>query len=396
MTSNTTETLAQNGYPLVFPTRRSESASPALGGAGTDVFRVEARQLAGHQKEAIVTQGTGSAWRLVSDEGSTLQGTDLAPFPLGFFNAGVQADVGRRLRQEAERQGVVLDAVRVQLVNAYGFTGSFILGTGEGQAAAPEFEFSIASTASLEQLRSLVQAALQASPAIALLRVAMAGNPFALYINGRRRRVGGVAECTGDDAVDPYRVHGTAPRPLEQAVADLVTKLPPGTFRPNPSASARPKAQLAWNVFGQGMLHSDGMYETDTWLDLPNSSHFRICTDESGADRGPSGLALVSAAIAFCYMTQLSRYIDGMKMNIGHVRLVQTNAWHAASTSRAGPIETHLFLNGEAPEETHQRLLTIAARTCYLHAAARSALEPLVKVTKEPVAEHESAPQRSA
>lgn len=383
MSSKISESLDENGYPLAFPTRRSASNSPVLGEAGSDVFRVEARQLVGHQKEAIVTQGTGSAWRLVSDEGSTLKGTDLAPFPLGFFNVGIQADLGRRLRQMAQRQGIVLDAARVQLVNAYGFTGSFMLGTGQGQAAAPEIELTISSSASLDRLRALVDAAMNASPAIALLREPLAGNPFALYINGRRRRVDGVAECTGDDAVDPYRVHGTAPRPLAGTPLDLVTKVPPDAIRPDPPASAPPQAQLAWSVFGLGALHADDMYEAETWLGLPNSSHFRLRTDESGEDRAPSGLALVSAAVAFCYMTQLSRYIEGMKMKIGHVRLVQTNAWHAGKEARAGTIETHLFLNGEAPEETHQRLLTIAARTCYLHAAARSRLEPLVRVRKE-------------
>ena len=54
--------------------------------------------LAGHQKEAIVYEGAGGPrWRLVSDEGKHLGGTDLAPFPLGFFNAGLHGDVVARL-----------------------------------------------------------------------------------------------------------------------------------------------------------------------------------------------------------------------------------------------------------------------------------------------------------
>ena len=44
------------------------------------------------------------------------------------------------------------------------------------------------------------------------------------------------------------------------------------------------------------------------------------------------------------------------------------------------PIDTHLFLNGEAPDETHLKLLTIAARTCYLHACASTPLEPIVRL----------------
>jgi hypothetical protein len=80
-------------------------------------------------------------------------------------------------------------------------------------------------------------------------------------------------------------------------------------------------------------------------------------------------------------MTQLSRYIDHMKMKIHVVRLVQFNPYSAGDITGAGPIDTHLFLNGEAPEETHLKLLTIAENTCYLHAAAKTMLEPLVKVT---------------
>ena len=67
---------------------------------------VEARKLAGHQKEAVVHEGSaGSRWRLASDEGKHLTGTDLAPFPLGFFNAGLHGDVmGRILGLDSLRQ----------------------------------------------------------------------------------------------------------------------------------------------------------------------------------------------------------------------------------------------------------------------------------------------------
>ena len=106
----------------------------------------------------------------------------------------------------------------------------------------------------------------------------------------------------------------------------------------------------------------------------------------AGAGAAPSGLALLSAGIAFCYMTQLSRYIEHMKFNIHGVRLVQLTPFEvlmsgASARGAAQPIDTHLFLNGDAPEETHGTLLRIAARTCYLHATAAAALEPVVRVT---------------
>ena len=53
-------------------------------------LRTTARALEGMQKEAVVAGGiNGTAWRFVCDEGPYLKGTDLAPFPLGFFCAGM-------------------------------------------------------------------------------------------------------------------------------------------------------------------------------------------------------------------------------------------------------------------------------------------------------------------
>ena len=67
-------------------------------------------------------------------------------------------------------------------------------------------------------------------------------------------------------------------------------------------------------------------------------------------------------------------------MKIRGVRLVQFNPYVAGSTAVAEPIDTHLFLNGEAADETHLQLLTIAARTCYLHAAAKTPTEPKLRI----------------
>jgi hypothetical protein len=113
---------------------------------------------------------------------------------------------------------------------------------------------------------------------------------------------------------------------------------------------------------------------------MPGASHFRLVSDEGAVGAAPCGLTLLSAGIAFCYMTQLSRYIENMKMNIHGVRLVQLSPYVAGTNAAAEPVDTHLFLNGEAPEETHLQLLTIAARTCYLHAASRTATEPNLRI----------------
>lgn len=385
MDQTATDTIDRHGDPLCFKFRHASASSPLRAAEGGDTIKVEARQMAGHQKEAVVTDGAaGSVWRMTSDEGGHLKGTDLAPFPLGFFNAGMQADLYQRIRSLAPQRGVTLDELEIRLVNHYWLTGSFIRGTGEGHAEPSDIEVRIDSGAGREAVEALVAAALDASPAIALQRQALAANTFALYINGRRRTVDGVPSSEAKDAADPYRVYARAPRPLADAGAHdgLIVKTgkhEEGVSQLAPAAvSGDSRVIRAINGVGRP-LDANGLYEVDTWLGLPGASHFRFVAD-AAADAAPSGLALLSAGIAFCYMTQLSRYIENMKMAISGVRLVQFNPYRAGARAAAEPIDTHLFLNGEAPEETHLQLLTVAARTCYLHAAAKSPIDPKVRV----------------
>jgi uncharacterized OsmC-like protein len=382
MDPKSTDTLDAHGDPLAFKLRQGTRRSPLIAASGRDVIKVEARQMVGHQKEAVVTEGAdGSAWRLTSDEGKHLRGTDLAPFPLGFFNAGMQSDLYGRIRTLAAIRNIALDEVAIRVTNHYWLTGSFIHGTGEGHAEAPDIEVRVQSRDSTEAIKALVATAMDASPAIALLRTPLAGNTFALYVNGRRRQVAGVVNSASADAGDPYRVYARAPRPLDaNGRRDLIEKGRVEEGTPEP-ASPTVTNKLIRNVHGEGKsLGRDGMYEVDTWLGMPGTSHFRLVSDEGAASTAPCGLALLSAAIAFCYMTQLSRYIENMKMNIRGVRLVQFNPYVAGSNATAEPIDTHLFLNGEAPEKTHLQLLTIAARTCYLHAASKTATEPNLRI----------------
>jgi uncharacterized OsmC-like protein len=375
-----TDTIDMHGDPLAFLVRRGQG-TPLK--SGRTVVQVEARQMAGHQKEAVVTEGAdGDAWRLTSDEGLHLKGTDLAPFPLGFFNAGLQADLYGRIRTLAAKRGIALDAVAIRVVNHYWLTGSFIHGTGEGHAEAPDIEVQVQSPASADAIEALVAAAMDASPAIAYLRAPLPGNTFALYINGRRRQVEGVANSASPDAGDPYRVHARAPRPLDgNACLDIVVKT--GRVEQGEPQLLAPTVtnKLVRNIFGDGKpAGGEGLFEVDTFLGWPGASHFTLVSDEGGVDAAPRGLSLLSAGIAFCYMTQLSRYIENMKMKIHGVRLVQFNPYVAGPKAAVEPVDTHLFLNGEAAEETHLQLLTIAARTCYLHAAAKTPVEPNVRI----------------
>jgi hypothetical protein len=377
MDQTLTDTIDMHGDPLGF--KLKAGTGTAQPHQGRRVIKVEARQMAAHQKEAVVTEADGCAWRLTSDEGKHLRGTDLSPFPLGFFNAGLQSDLAGRISGLAARNGIALDGIEISAVNHYWLTGSFIQGTGEGHAEPPDIEIRLQSTAGRDAIEALVKSALDASPAIALLRTPLTANSFALYINGRRRRPEDVTNSEAPEAADPYRSYAKPPRPLAGGRSDLIEKTGQQEAGATELAPPTVNGKLLRNIHGTGKLRNDGLFETDTWLGLPGCSHFRLLSDDK-ADAAPSGLALLSAGVAFCYMTQLSRYIENMKMSIRRVRLVQFNPFEAGDRAAAEPIDTHLFLDGEAPDETHAKLLSVAARTCYLHAAAKTPTEPNVRI----------------
>ena len=381
MDTTLTDTIDKNGDPLVFKLRQG-SRSPLLQG-GRDVIKVEARQMALYQKEGVVADGAeASAWRLTTDEGKHLKATDLAPFPLGFFNAGIQVDLAQQIRRLAAERGIAVDGLSLSVVNHYWLTGSFIHGTGEGHAEAPDIDVRIDSPAPTGDIESLVHAAMDASPAIAFLRAALNNNSFALYINGRRRKVDGVENSTAPDAGDPYRTYKSAPRPLDpNGRADLIVKTGKTEDGQSAPAQATIQGKQLRNILGEGRLLGDGVVDVETWLGMPGASHFRLLGDAAGNDAAPSGLALFAAGISFCYMTQLARYIESMKLAINGVRLVQFTPFQGGTKAAAGPIDTHLFLNGEAPDETHLKLLTVAMHTCYLHAASKTPTEPNLRIT---------------
>ena len=85
-------------------------------------------------------------------------------------------------------------------------------------------------------------------------------------------------------------------------------------------------------------------------------------------------------------MTQLVRYIGYLKYRVRAIRLVQLNPFALAlngtsAVGEAGPVDTHLFLHGEEPDDVMQRLLAMGANTCYLHASLGAALQASVHVT---------------
>ena len=167
------------------------------------------------------------------------------------------------------------------------------------------------------------------------------------------------------------------------------TKVPQPPVKTEVMPAAGAKFDL--RVMGQSRLSdiARGLVDVQTWLKAPAGSHFGFQTDElslTGAS-APSGLALLSAGVSFCYMTQLLRYAEYLKYKVRSIRMVQYNPFGVrqdalgTTVGMAAPADTHLFLNGDEPDEVMQRLLVMGAQTCYLHAALKNALAPVVQLT---------------
>lgn len=360
-----------DGYPIGFLTARGTRSGIVTGVPGSsDTMLLEVRQAGAHQKESVVREGAaGSSWRMASDEGVHLKGTDLAPFPLGYFNAGLQADLAGRMVKLAAARGLGLRHLSMGLKNGYSLTGSFVQGTGVGVGEYCAVDVDVDPALPRDAAAALVRDSIAASPCFAMLTDRL-DNTFALYVNGRRRAVTTLTSSTAGNATDPYRKYAKRPAPLESpgTLPDLIVKL--AEKQPGEPISAPVEGKVIREVTGSGALVDPrGIYRCKTGLNLPGSSVFQYVTDESAADSAPSGLALATAGIAYCYITQICRYIEAQKLPIHGVRLVQTSPYGISAEGRgmASPCDTHLFMNGEAPEEAFETLMRVAANTCYLH-----------------------------
>jgi uncharacterized OsmC-like protein len=394
---NKTDTIEGSGYPLAFKVRQGSERPGVLGSAAArEIFVTEARALTTYQKEAVVAEGpAGSSWRLTTDEGKHIKGTDLAPFPLGFYNAALHADLYNRLLTLAAVRGLALDDASIRLQNFYALDGSFTRGDAIGRSFPANVVVRLKGSLTPADAQGLVDAAVAASPVMASMKTPLT-NTFAIYVNGRRRPVTTLPPSEAPDATDPYMTYTKPPAPLAGAddIADLIEKtgeVEAGDIVDVSDGSIR---KVRRTVTGESQLEDRaGVTATDTWLEVPGVSHFTLRSDDrtgmgnGKGDQGPSGLALLSAGIVFCYMTQLTRYIENQHFDIRGVRLVQYTPYTLTGSAADGtltgvcePVDTHLFLSGGAGDEEHERLMTIAAKTCYLHATLADTLPPEVSV----------------
>ena len=383
------DSIEGSGYPLAFKVRNGITPRVVSGETPSrDVFRVEARTMGGHQKEVLISEGEGgTVWRLTSDEGAILKGSDLAPFPLAFYNAGLHADFVNRALEIARSKEITLAIDSVNITNQYYFQGSFFRGTGKGSAEAVTVHVNARSNYSRDKVQEIFDLALIASPAHATLAYAQS-NTFALYVNGRRCPVNRVSSSLASDTTDPFEAHNSAPVPLgdtggRATIIERIAQEVDGM--PLPLLPSEGRVQIM--IPGTSVpIDADGLIATTV---TPRAGHaFRITCDESPkGGSAPSGLACIAASIAFCYMTQFTRYIEHRNHNVRAIRFVQTlpftltgNALDGSLVGGLEPVDTHVFLHADEPDEVLQNLLEVAENTCYLHAALRSTLPGCVSL----------------
>lgn len=382
-------TIDKDNYPLGFLYIKGDKQPDIVQGKiGTTTYTTHARQMALFQKEALIQEGDkGSRWRLSSDEGKHLSGTDLAPFPLGFFNAALHGDLIGRIRQFAKLEEITIDTIDMEVSNFYYMTGSFVKGDAAGHAEPPLVEISINANTSAEKINKIISDALTASPLIYGYRNELLSR-FSLFVNGNQKTLSNLPNCPVDAAEDPFMIYQTTPAPVSDSkfmdgIIRKTGKELEGEIMKAPTGTT---TKIIRNIYGESHSNDDGsIVIADTVLGLPGMTRFEIGSDEGG-DFAPSGLSNMCAGVSFCFLTQLHRYIEHQKFSISGMRLTQTvdfevSEENGAQIGKMAAVDTHLYMNGDASEKEYERLLELSARSCYLHATLATALEPKLEIS---------------
>jgi uncharacterized OsmC-like protein len=324
----------------------------------------------------------------VSDEGPYLEGTDLAPFPLAFFTAGMQFSFLSHLARLSEREGVALRSAHLAQDNYYSMEGSFLRGDAEGGARPAELQLRVDADASPDAIERLVRIAHRSHPAHSVMRDVLE-NTFALVLNGRPLALEGLRASPRSTAADPRGIlerltpadpSSYLPAAIEKvAAAEVVRGVEGGA-----GTSLHPEQKRSLHIHGEARLLEGGRAETTVQLFKPIGSTFRFQSDEApdsgGRGMAPPPLAYLCAGVAFCYLTQLGRYARIVHRCLDSYAVSQRATFREEGSSeddtlvsRSSPFDTHVFLEGDLAESEARDLVRMGERTCFLHASMRGA-----------------------
>ena len=385
--------------PLVFKIGQGPRLpQPDEPGADKIAIRTMTRALAGMQKEAIVNDAfCGTAWRMLSDEGPWLNGTDLSSFPLGFFSAGMIATLATEIQALARWRRIQLSDIRLVQQARYSMEGSALKRTMVAAALPLETAVTVAGDASRAELETLVCHALAASPADAVMRSSLPGR-FGFTLNEPAVAAAAGSDPTMQRLQDPARLFDQIMPDTQSASAqNMIRKIADTELADytGPGRSVGLAAEQKRQVEVQAILtlREDGLKVIQVKCVQPSGSVFEFLCDDpavfGGQERAPTGLQYLSAGVAFCFMTQLGRFAQIVKHDLAAYGVVQDTLFglpggsaQLDSVATAFPVATHAFIRSNDDIEANRVLMGMAEQTCYLHACYRGVNKTRLRVTQ--------------
>ena len=387
--------LEDSGLPIAYPIDPGSDAIPDVPDLdGYDASaRTVVRSLTVMQKEAIVATSTSPiAWRLSSDEGPYLAGYDFAPAPLAIMTSGFAADLMVRIEAAMKAGGHETDGLEISLDTHFSIEGSMMRGTMVAGADSPE----ISVGTRVGDRSAALHAALtgvNASATAGLLGPSINGL-FTLTSHGKRIPAGSVHESPEPAPADPHPFTESPLPDAERFGEALVVKVIDVEEKPPDAGVGLQESQKrALHLHAVGSWRADGVKVIDVEVIRPTGSTFRILSDEppdaGGKGRAPDALALVSAGLGFCFMTQIGRFAKIAKHSLGEYRISQDTRFSVGDVASDPPVGgraaaplTHVYLEPDSDDAFAQRALAMSEQTCFLHALCRTELRPKVRVAQ--------------
>ena len=387
--------LEELGEPLYYiAANAAEAGFPTPPNPHGQSLRTWVRSLGGMQKEALVVNAaTGTAWRFACDEGEHLGGFNKAPNPLTYLSAGMISSYMNEITALAEQRQIELRDLELVLENKYYREGDFRKGTMNSGARPPELTVNCEADCDDAELQTLLYEAIAAAPLNGLAR----GEHPSLFTLVHNSKVLTPSAVTPLD-MEPFANPGDNFPKLERladspAVPDLVLFM----REEGPAYEAFLKTRTATDaergdvtnlhMHTSCVLRADGVKHIMKEQYGPEAPSWEFLSSEDG--RAPDAASLISGGIGLCFMTQMGRYSHMAKLPLTGYSIIQDTHFSLGGASGgtgqaavAQPVETHVYLDTDADDETAQKILEVGERTCFLHAFCRDDLKPKVRGSK--------------
>ena len=387
--------LEELGEPLYYiAANAAEAGFPTPPNPHGQSLRTWVRSLGGMQKEALVVNAaTGTAWRFACDEGEHLGGFNKAPNPLTYLSAGMISSYMNEITALAEQRQIELRDLELVLENKYYREGDFRKGTMNSGARPPELTVNCEADCADAELQTLLYEAIAAAPLNGLAR---GEHPslFTLVHNGKVLTPSAVTPLDMEPFANPGDNFPKLERLADsQAVPDLVLFM----REEGPAYEAFLKTRTATDaergdvtnlhMHTSCVLRPDGVKHIMKEQYGPEAPSWEFLSSEDG--HAPDAASLISGGIGLCFMTQMGRYSHMAKLPLTGYSIIQDTHFSLGGASGgtgqaavAQPVETHVYLDTDADDETAQKILEVGERTCFLHAFCRDDLKPKVRGSK--------------